>query len=140
MADGRHLEKSINGAQQWFDRSPRNLARWRILTLSTLSTEFRIFNNLKLANGRHYENVKIAISQQWVDRSPWKLAQWRKLTRYIFIKYKWRAAAILKIAITCHIFGTFKSRLKPICLSQHISTRTVQRCRGASDSHATRAL
>jgi len=37
MTDGRHIEKkSILISPQWFDRSLRNLARWRKLALSTL--------------------------------------------------------------------------------------------------------
>ena len=53
-----------------------------------------------MADSRHFENRKIAISQQWVrcTLSADKISNSQNP--------KWRTAAILKIAIDCHILGT----------------------------------
>jgi len=59
-----------------------------VLTWSTASISFNLYSvtknrqcywSSKMADGRHLENRKIAVSQQWYDRSPRKLAWYHTL-------------------------------------------------------------
>ena len=65
----------IEISRQWFDRSLRNLARWRSSALLTVwSVPNLRFKEIEDGGGRHPNNIKITISRQWFDRSAQHLA------------------------------------------------------------------
>ena len=73
----------ISISPQQFDRSLRNLVRWCKMGLITAPTVKKFeFQKSNMADGRHFENRKIATSLQPRDRFWWNLAQWHILDPY----------------------------------------------------------